>query len=242
MSKANKAKRSKITKLLSNYYPHTKSISERKWSKEYIQILAIDPATVNYAIRVERRYSDGTIKPVLFDKVDLSLDSKGIKSSQEPDVLVALTKYLNQWKSIYQECHYFLIERQMSVNYKATRIGQHTLSYFLINMTDAPLLPDIIEMHPKVKGNELGGAVGLSYDQLKQWSVGKAIDMLNVRGDTFSIEVLEYFKKKRDDLSDCICMIEAAASIYNLPLTKAKGKTNTIKDSNKPKIKLIKSS
>lgn len=190
------------------YYPHAKPKEERKWNQGFLQIVSIDPGRKNFAFRIERRYEDGRVLPVVFDKVAVEsvILTEGVTTT---DTYNVLTNFLEKYSRFYKDCHYILIERQLPVNYQAVRISQHVISYFSLTLKDTLLLPPIIEVDPKLKGKMLGAPKGCSDSQLKQWAVEKAKEMFTEREDEYSLQVLQHFKSKQDDLSDTACQIEA---------------------------------
>lgn len=190
------------------YYPHNTSISERVWTDNYYQFVSIDPAIKNFAFRIERRYHSGQIKTVAFDKFKINC-IKEDNGNIICDTYNLLTSFLDKFEQFYKGCHFIIIERQLPQNYKATRIAQHTISYFLIKLTNSYLLPSIIEIDPKLKGKVLGAPKNITDKQLKSWAVEKATIMLNERNDDFALDVFRKFKNKQDDLADTICQIEA---------------------------------
>lgn len=190
------------------YFPHTIPIGNRVWNQGYRQIISIDPGRKNYAFRIERRWDDGRIVPIVFDKVQIeSIVVEG--NNTIINTYKVLTAFLEKYKQFYDSCHYVIIERQLPHNYQAVRISQHTISYFNFVLMNKPLLASIIEIDPKLKGRMLGAPKGTSDSQLKSWAVEKAKGMLEERQDKFSLEILEVFKTKQDDLSDTVCQIEA---------------------------------
>ncbi|CAH6420830.1 Hypothetical protein HVR_LOCUS1301 [uncultured virus] len=200
------------------YYPHNIPVTERRWIQPYYQVISIDPARKNYAFRIERRYHNGWITPVVFDKVAVEA------FEQTGNVLInntyqMLTAFLNKYEQYYNDCHFVIIERQLPQNYKATRIAQHSISYFSIKLQDRPLLPSIIEIDPKLKGKVLGAPKGINDKQLKTWAVEKARYLLTMRLDDFSLKVLDHFRNKQDDLSDTVCQIEALFICWGLLAT-----------------------
>src|SRR5665648_568160 len=103
---------------------------------EGCQCVSIDPAIKNFAIRIEKRYRTGYIETIQMVKIDFSKygdvsESKGT-TAVDPQILAAATTVLNQLLPIMKESRIVGIERQMAINYKATRIFQHLLTYFLI--------------------------------------------------------------------------------------------------------------
>jgi hypothetical protein len=195
---------------------------------EYLQMASIDPATNNYGIRIERRYLDKPlIIPLLFTKLDLR------PTKEYENVYLNLTLFLDKYYSLFRECHIILFERQITDNYSMIRMSQHTLSYFITKLTKSPIESKtniklnilnyepktvIIEINSQVKGRQLGGAVGLKKNQLKKWAVDKAIELLTIRGDTFSLEIIRRLKKK-DDVADTVVQLEALCSLLKLPVT-----------------------
>lgn len=200
------------------YYPHSLNLDHRKWDQPYYQLVSIDPATKNYAIRIERRYHNGWIVPIAFEKIS-AVTKTNVGNNTVCNTYQDITKLLSKYNQYYDECHFIIIERQLPQNYKATRIAQHSISYFSLYLANKPLLPSIVEVDPKLKGKVLGAPKGISDKELKSWAVEKARELLTIRKDDFSLQVLNYFKNKQDDLSDTVCQIEALFTIWNLPLT-----------------------
>jgi len=200
------------------YYPHNIKVTERNWNQPYYQVVSIDPARKNYAIRIERRYNNGWITPIVFDKISIEASNEigGITVS---DTYEVLTNFLDKYQKFYEECHFIIIERQLPQNYKVTRVAQHSISYFCLRLHNKPLLPSIVEVDPKLKGKILGAPKGINDKQLKAWAIEKARELLKIRLDTFSIEILDYFKNKQDDLSDTVCQIEALFICWGLLAT-----------------------
>lgn len=197
------------------YYPHEIPSTEKKWDQGYYQVVSIDPARKNYALRIERRYHNGWITPLVFDKVSIeSFREEG--NTMICDTYQVLTKFLSKYQQYYNDCHFVIIERQLPQNYKATRIAQHSISYFSICLYNKPLLPSIIEVDPKLKGKMLGAPKGIGDKQLKSWAIDKARELLTIRKDNFSLEVLDHFRNKQDDLSDTVCQIEAVFICWGL--------------------------
>lgn len=216
------------------YYPHSKESTERNWNQGWYQVVSIDPARKNYAMRIERRYTDGSNKiiPIVFDKV--SIESNTVENGTTIcNTYQVLTAFLNKYKDFYFDCHFIIVERQIPDNYKAVRISQHTISYFCLLLQDSHLLPSIIEVDPKLKGKMLGAPKGITPKQLKTWAVEITHKILHDRNDEFSLGVLKFYRNKQDDLSDTVCQIEALFILwgYSSPPVEQTDKliTNTIK-------------
>ena len=221
--------------------PHTIPLSERHWP-DRIRIISIDPGTTHYAIRVEERNirNTGPIITLHFDKVGLKKDEQELSADLVSPVYSFITNYLDQYLDLFKTCHMVIVEKQLSINYRAVRMSQHTISYFMIHLKNiSPSLPMIFEIIPKLKGRELGVPPNLNERGLKLWAVEKARELLFERGDQKGLEVLNRKdpvtrrKEKKDDLSDTVCQIEALFSHFNWPLTQpiiklnVKNKTKT---------------
>ena len=197
------------------YYPHSISYLERKWTQPWYQIVSIDPAQKNYALRIERRYNNGWITPIVFDKVAVAsvIEDKNVTICNTYEVL---TEFLDRYQEFYKDCHFVVIERQLPQNYKATRIAQHSISYFSLRLHNMPLLPSIVEIDAKIKGKILGAPKGINDKQLKTWAVQKARELLIMREDQFSLQVLNNFRNKQDDLCDTVCQLEALFILWGM--------------------------
>lgn len=189
-------------------------------SEKYIQIVSIDPGIKNYAFRIERRYKNGWITPVVFDKWKLS-DSIIMSDCTINHTFQSLTNFLLKYKDFILKSHFIIIERQLPHNYKATRISQHTISFFSFFLANNSLRSLIFEIDPKLKGKLLHSPPNINEKQLKTWAVEKAIELLNIRKDIFSLNILSHYKSKKDDLADTICQIEALFIFLNLGTTSA---------------------
>lgn len=188
-----------------HYYPHTTDIKNRNWKEDYLQFISIDPALKNLAIRVEKRFKNKDIICLFSDKYNPSLNCV---SDNINNLYQHITDILDKLKDYFINTHYVIIERQIPKNHNAVRIAQHLITYFLINLKDLPLCPSIIEVDPKLKGKILGAPKGINERQLKVWSVEKAIALSTERKDEYTLTLLKKTKKK-DDLSDVLCQIEA---------------------------------
>ena len=199
------------------YYPHSIPHTERPSNPDYVQIVSIDPGTKNFAFRIERRYLNGTIIPIVFDKICIRA-TKIVENVTVSDTYKVLTDFLDRFIEFYDDCQYIIIERQLPQNYKAGRVAQHTISYFSLKLYNKPLLPAIVEICPKLKGKMLGAPKNISDGQLKTWATEKAKELLEARNDTFSLDVLKFYKGKQDDLSDTVCQIEALFLYWNISI------------------------
>ncbi len=205
------------------YYPHSIGSENRDWNQGYYQILSIDPAgrgCKNLGIRIERRpgpNDSGFITSELFETMTL-VDGSLTDPSSICHLYDTLTHYFDTHYDLLKQTHIIIIERQLPENYWGIRISQHILSYLFLHLKDAPLLPMILEIDSKLKSRQLGIPSGLGKKEYKRRLIEKAKELLSVRGDTFSSKILERYKKK-DDIADTVCQIEALFLYFKWPAT-----------------------
>jgi hypothetical protein len=181
----------------------------KRIKRDFTKYISIDPATKTYAIRIESRNSDRTMTPYYFNL--WNLDNRVQKDANDPVIVYTnLTNELDEIKDYFMDVDVIIIERQPPINYKSTRIMQHTISYFSIVLRDSPHYPVIYDVSPKLKGKMLGAPLHISQPELKKWAIVEALEILLLAGDKWSYAVLSNPKlKKGDDYADTICQIEA---------------------------------
>lgn len=221
------------------YNPHTLDLSTRKWPNK-IRIISVDPGISNFCIRVEerglRKYCQ--IKTLLYHKLHLRKDEQELTDDYVCHYYTKLSHFLNQHLNLFKSCHMVIIEKQMPFNYRAVRISQHTLTYFMLHLQDVEgILAMIFEVDAKLKGKELGASSHLNSKGLKAWAVEKATELLTDRGDEESLAILVKNRKKADDLADTVCQIEALFS-YNGWLTTQKPVSLSLANTTGTKIKV----
>lgn len=197
------------TTIYTIHYPHSTPRWQRSWQAEglwqqhgYVQVASIDPAINNCAMRIERWYADKRIVPIYYAYVSfIYTDGENIST-----LIRQITDYLDAYKSYFQQCHYIIMERQLPICYNALCISEMMLTYFNITLRDTGMLADIFEISGKLKGKPLGMPKGLDKPTRKKWSVAKARQQLSMRGDEWSLNVIDTAAKK-DDLGDVITMI-----------------------------------
>ena len=188
-------------------YPfHSQDINNRNWQNNY-RIISIDPANKNFAIRVEERLTYPTT--LLFKRLSLS-DNNDLTS-----VYQTLTYFLDQYLELFLTCHLVIVERQLPTNYRAVRISQHVISYFMLRLKDQPLLPIIIEINPKLKSKQLLAPSSLNDRGIKKWAIEKAIELLTSRSDIVGLNIINK-ERKKDDLADTVVQIEAFFNYFDL--------------------------
>lgn len=190
--------------MLTRYNFHT-SVPEHYTfdsTKKY-RICSIDPAyTDNYAVRIEDRdLQKGTIETIFLDKISVR--------AEEP--LNYYSKLIDELDKIIDKiemCHYIVIEKQLKSNYKMTRMGQHSISYFMCRLKDKGVKPIIYEIESRAKSKIIGAPAKTKSKELKKLSVDYAFKILEERGDQKGIDLVNSFKKK-DDVCDTICQSDA---------------------------------
>jgi hypothetical protein len=163
------------------------------------RIVSIDPATDNFGFRIEERYPN-RITTIAFDKVKFD---RSIVESGSSILYNQIYEFLDRYKQYYPSCHIFLIERQMAINYRATRIGQAVISYFIMQSRSNTGHSIVVEIDPKIKGKMLGDC---------------CINLFTIRQDCDGYKIL-MSHKKRDDLADTVIQIEAFFKRIGLRLT-----------------------
>lgn len=204
------------------YNPHTVDPSLRHWG-DVVKVISIDPGIRNLALRVESRgirTDEHPIKTIVFEKLRITDEERKLVGNVD-QLFFLITNFLDKYREIFLTCDMLLIERQLPINYKAVRISQHIITYFLIlfkNLT--PSLPLIYEVDPKLKGRELGADSHLNERGIKFWAVTEAKSLLTKRKDYEGLAILQKNKAKSDDLADALIMSEAFFSFNGWPLTR----------------------
>ncbi|GAG58427.1 unnamed protein product [marine sediment metagenome] len=203
-------------------------IAGRNWnSQDYVRFVSIDPGRANLAIRIEKRskIKGGPIITEILDKYDImkyEVDEEGIS-----DLYQITNTILDRYRDLILQTHIILIEKQMPFNYKAVRISQHIISYFICLLKNRSLAPLIIEMDAKLKTDMLE-AGKLNKQEVKKWAMKIGRELLETRNDKKGIELLDTTKGKLDDLCDTIVQIEAICVLLNLPVTISDNTENSV--------------
>lgn len=127
------------------------------------------------------------------------------------NLYLGLTLVLNQYTALWDGVDVFLVEQQMAygrnkANIQALRLAQHTLSYLWTIYGGFRTIREFSSSH---KTRVLGCAheERRAHRTRKQFAVELAGRVLRTRGDPL-YERLQHFPK-RDDVSDCVLMIQA---------------------------------
>ena len=178
-----------------------------------VLIVSIDPGIKNFAVRVERRYRTGYVETVYMNKIDFTQYGETSERTGttriNPAILTSLTQFLRALLPYVREAQLIVIERQMGINYKSSRIFQHVLTFFLCSAPECL----IMDVWPKLKGKMLDAPKGCKGADLKAWGIAKALQLLEWRNDKVGIEIILHHKgkakTKADDLADTVIQVEA---------------------------------
>lgn len=170
-------------------------------------IAAIDPGIKNFAFSVENVCTN-TILETKDNELKL-LCSETIFFDNfiiDPPTTQTITNLLKRYDHIWSICDIVLVERQMQfkgiINTDALRVSHHCLSFFEL------LYPSVhvINYQASRKTVVLNAPKGLTKPERKKWSILKATQIYNDRGDTYSHNKRLNASYKLDDVSDCLLM------------------------------------
>jgi hypothetical protein len=175
-----------------------------------------------------------TGKVLMVENMDLTYECDR-KKYLDPLIYLNMITEMDKYKKQFDECDVFLIERQMSFGKKKTntmalKLGQHCYSYLLMKYLRNKI---IIDYPAYYKTQILGapkkfGKIPKTYkngktveiqDNRKKWSVRISNDILQLRNDTNSLEIIND-TKKRDDMCDCLLMTITFSYLYFVDKTK----------------------
>jgi hypothetical protein len=131
-----------------------------------------------------------------------------------PDHFLLLEQYLESLDDLFDTCDRILIENQQTINLKATRCSQHTLSHFVCRYRDN--LTKLVPYPATRKTKVLKAPVGMSaYERKNKWPQAKTKEILDMRGDPDWANWIDDHKKNRvrkiksDDICDTFLMVQA---------------------------------
>jgi hypothetical protein len=175
---------------------------------------------------LNRLYRNGKI--ILLKNSDITGNvDKGIYYDSE--YCHNMTDLLDEYIPYWNQCAGFIIEQQMNfrgkTNSMAIKLGQHCFSYFAVNYKR---FKSIIEFPAYHKTNVLAAERSLVFmkngkskwkplgdKERKKWAIAKAKEILELRHDSYHLEVFEQKRKKGikrmklDDISDTIVQLQA---------------------------------
>jgi len=218
--KAKSATEQDPLKFYSIFNPHTLEAPITPKKGQWIQVAAIDPAIKNLGIRVERWYSDNTIETIEYSHTDLTIpyDKKNVSTIGQENFYYTNSCHLLKdiCKKYLEDCHYIVIESQLSFAYDNVRIQSHITCALCIFLKDIGNRPIIIEMDPKLKTRLLGAPAMKDGKKIKQWAIEKACEFFTEEGDLESLQFIKDLAKlrKSDDIADAKCYLKALEILY----------------------------
>ena len=166
-----------------------------------------------------------TGKKILLENLDLTYGCDQSKYL-DPKVLYNMISTLDEYVEYWKQCDVFVIEKQMSFgkkcNIMALKLGQHCWSYFAIKYEGK----EIVEFPAYHKTQVLGSTKILTTTRAgkqrykaitkparKKWCINRALVILDSRDDIDTISQIQDSRKK-DDLCDVICQLQAYKYLY----------------------------
>lgn len=145
---------------------------------------------------------------ILIKNVDLT-DGCNMKISLDPKIFIHMNQCLRTYKSYWDKCSAIVVEQQMSFgkkkNFMAMKLGQHCLSYFLLEYAT---FKHIVEFPAYHKTKVFGAPPKMSKYQRKKWAVEICHTILTDREDDLGLQEIVQYKKK-DDVSDIVMQLQS---------------------------------
>lgn len=181
-------------------------------------IASIDPGILNCAIYVAKRKEKTKKKESIYlSRKDFSQESSHYTNS------IKILEKLEQDHKLFSNCQYIVIEEQMTMSIKNTRMGQHLITFFCTMLRNKGNKPIIIEITSQAKTKVLQCPVRKK-TEYKKWCKNKAIELLENRDDPKEDKFITCIEiaKKGDDLGDSVAQLEALfelldSGIYDYP-------------------------
>lgn len=199
------------------YSIHTKE-SPRIKEDSSILFASIDPGFKNCGFYVAALDKNKTLKSICLENLCFSNE----KSVSDCESYINCMKKFEEPElfNYMKNCHFIIIESQMSFAPRNARMGQNLITYFTTRFKDIGNRPIVIEINSRAKTVLLGCPKGLpkkGKGSYKDWCKEKALFILKERNneeDKF-IKLIQS-SKKSDDISDVICQLEAFLKVYDL--------------------------
>lgn len=166
---------------------------------------------------LKKIYKNG--RTILFKNSDLT---EGCEKNKylDTEVYHNMTDLLDEYRKYWDICSYFVVEMQMSFGKKhntmALKLGSHCQAYFHIMYSRFKKVIEFPAFHKtqilgaeKIEKKTKKGKI--SYKAIdkparKKWSIVKAREIFEERGDKESLEILNKSRKK-DDLADVVSQL-----------------------------------
>lgn len=197
----------------------------KRWTGPSRVIVSIDPAYVNFAIRIEKLTWDTSNFDTPPTRELLHYHKYDFTEKKKDDQLIWLNlqKMLDDLHHYFTQAHIFLIEKQQSFtfknkgtvnNSKVIRVFGHTLGVLVTRYGNRDLFPIIAEVNPKLKAKMLWPEKSkLKYAETKTEAEKRVKEFFISWGDTASQQILAA-ETKKDDLADVVCQMEGWCKRY----------------------------
>jgi len=172
-------------------------------NETFIQIAAIDPGIKNCGIRIERRWSGGTVETVMLARINFLVGDEISDTSYYRNSIRILRPYI----PYLEMSQYIIMESQLPINYDMVRMSTHLISFLMMNLENKGCRPMICEVDTYFKSRILKAPPKMTKPELKKWCRDYAIKLLEERGDLSTRDVI-ISAGKQDDISDCVCYCE----------------------------------
>ena len=183
------------------YIDELKKLKPPKYKSRYT--ITGEPST-EFESFLPQLYTCGKI--ILVENLDLTKNCDK-RLYLDPKVFINMIETLDKYKSYWDKCSAFIIEKQMCFgknknNIMALKLGQHCYSYFTFLYRDTK---EIIEFPAYHKTQILGAPKKITKPQRKKWAVDIVLEILQLRCDEEILTKIKT-KQKRDDMADCFLM------------------------------------
>lgn len=191
---------------------HSKPDSERNWSgSRWFDILSIDPAVDNIGFRIERRFHNGKVVKLFYEKVDAGIEDNA--DNKNIDIFKLMGR-VYELKPLIEKCHICVFESQFA--YYNVECQWFIIGVIGTIVRDNPLLTIMIAVNSRLKSRMLGCPKDYNRNAIKKWGIVKAIEFCIRSRDFESISII-LDETKRDDITDALIQIVVALKILCLP-------------------------
>lgn len=215
-----------------NILLYTRNHDSEYWQRDHYIILSIDPGSVSFGIRLEKRLrtqiipleAPGSYKPIgkgitIYMRRWILAENDQVPMNIRRGALYERLDWLFtsvEYSSYIRNCSIFIIESQLAINYKAIRIQEMTQSYIFDRFRHYSHAPYLLEVEPTVKTSGMQAPRGLNDTDLKRWSVEVGEIYYEHWGDQLALQVsqAESQIKKGDDVNDTLHQIEGVLLHY----------------------------
>lgn len=162
-------------------------------------------------------------KTILHKNSDLTNNCVNGKTL-DPETFHNMTDLLDSYGEYWDKCCYFVVEQQMQFgkkksNPKALKLGHHCQSYFIFRYGRFKQVLEFPAYHKtqvlgceKIKGKKCKNGKyrwkTIDKPSRKKWSIVKATEILEKRGEEDTINNIKS-KAKKDDLADTLTQLQA---------------------------------